>query len=73
LGGDLFIGANAYLTINGPVEQASFRINFAQSFNGLASTIAPVVASYAFFGGDESETKNLDSVKWTYVGVGCCK
>ncbi|KAI8329296.1 major facilitator superfamily domain-containing protein [Chlamydoabsidia padenii] len=64
--------ANAYLTINGPVEQASFRINFAQSFNGLASTIAPVVASYAFFGGNENETKNLDSVKWTYVGVGCC-
>ncbi|KAI8084740.1 major facilitator superfamily domain-containing protein [Halteromyces radiatus] len=64
--------ANAYLTINGPPEQASFRINLAQSFNGLSSTIAPVVASYAFFGGNSSDTQNLDSVKWTYVGVGCC-
>ncbi|KAI8059249.1 major facilitator superfamily domain-containing protein [Gongronella butleri] len=64
--------ANTYLTINGPSAQRSFRINFAQSFNGLASAIAPVVASYAFFGGNDSQTSNLDSVKWTYVGVGCC-
>ncbi|KAI9308309.1 major facilitator superfamily domain-containing protein, partial [Cunninghamella echinulata] len=64
--------ANTYLTINGPTEQASFRINFAQSFNGLASAIAPVVASYAFFGGNKETNGNLDSVKWCYVGVGCC-
>ncbi|ORX61721.1 MFS general substrate transporter [Hesseltinella vesiculosa] len=64
--------ANTYLTINGPTSQRSFRINLAQSFNGLASAIAPVVASYAFFGGNSSETNNLNSVKWTYVGVGCC-
>ncbi|CAO3626802.1 unnamed protein product [Cunninghamella blakesleeana] len=64
--------ANTYLTINGPTDQASFRINFAQSFNGLASAIAPVVASYAFFGGNDSETSNLDSVKYAYVGIGCC-
>ncbi|CAO3587263.1 unnamed protein product [Absidia cylindrospora] len=64
--------ANAYLTINGPVEQASFRINLAQSFNGLSSAIAPVVASYAFFNNNENETGNLDSVKYCYVGVGCC-
>ena len=49
---------------------ASFRINCAQAFNGLASVIAPIVASYAFFGGTEDDGKaNLESVKWTYVGV----
>lgn len=69
----LFLGANTYLTINGPTEQASFRINFAQSFNGLASAIAPIVASYAFFGGNDSQTNNLDTVKYAYVGIGCCK
>ena len=65
-------GANTYIAIIGSRERASFRINAAQAFNGLASTIAPIVASYAFFGGTEdSGSKNLDSVKWTYIGVAC--
>jgi FHS family L-fucose permease-like MFS transporter len=67
------LGANTYITIIGSRESAAFRINGAQAFNGLASTIAPVVASYAFFGSNEDTTgtKNLDTVKWTYVGVAC--
>lgn len=52
-------------------EDGSLRINISQAFNGLGTTISPVVASYAFFGGNEDATGNLDSVKWTYVGVGC--
>ncbi|KAG2229240.1 major facilitator superfamily domain-containing protein [Thamnidium elegans] len=65
--------ANTYITIIGSRKHASLRINTAQAFNGLASTIAPVIASYAFFGGDESDTSanTLDSVKWTYIGVAC--
>ncbi|PHZ07879.1 MFS general substrate transporter [Rhizopus microsporus ATCC 52813] len=64
--------ANTYIAIIGSRERASFRINAAQAFNGLASTIAPIVASYAFFGGTEdSGSKSLDSVKWTYIGVAC--
>jgi FHS family L-fucose permease-like MFS transporter len=40
----------------------------------MATVIAPIVASYAFFGGGEdSGTGDLESVKWTYVGVGCGK
>ncbi|CAO3625917.1 unnamed protein product [Mucor hiemalis] len=65
--------ANTYITIIGSRKYASLRINVAQAFNGLASVIAPIVASYAFFGGNEDEgpNTNLDSVKWTYVGVAC--
>src|SRR5579859_5849786 len=35
--------ANPYITALGDPEQASFRINFAQSFNGLAATLAPLI------------------------------
>ncbi|KAI8394157.1 major facilitator superfamily domain-containing protein, partial [Radiomyces spectabilis] len=61
--------ANTYITIIGSRKWAPFRVNFAQGFNGIASAVAPVVASYAFFGGDENQIQNLESVKWTYVGV----
>ncbi|KAG1140853.1 hypothetical protein G6F37_008770 [Rhizopus arrhizus] len=65
--------ANTYIAIIGSRERASLRINTAQAFNGLASTIAPIVASYAFFGGNEDSgaSTDLESVKWTYVGVAC--
>lgn len=66
-------GANSYITIIGSRRWAPLRITISQAFNGLGTTISPVVASYAFFGGNESATGNLDSVKWTYVGVGCGK
>lgn len=66
-------GANTYITIIGSRRWAPLRINISQAFNGLGTTISPVVASYAFFGGNEDATGNLDSVKWTYVGVGCGK
>jgi FHS family L-fucose permease-like MFS transporter len=41
--------ADTYITVIGSRKYASLRINTAQGFNGLASTIAPVVATYAFF------------------------
>ncbi len=34
--------ANPYVTILGPAESATKRLNFSQSFNGLAAFIAPV-------------------------------
>ncbi|OBZ83407.1 Glucose/galactose transporter [Choanephora cucurbitarum] len=67
--------ANTYITAIGSRSKASLRINIAQSFNGLASCVAPIIASFAFFGGAEDQTtdtsKSLDSVKWTYIGVAC--
>jgi FHS family L-fucose permease-like MFS transporter len=35
--------ANPYITVLGDPEQATQRINFAQSFNGLAATLAPLI------------------------------
>jgi len=35
--------ANPYITALGDPEHASFRLNFAQSFNGLAATLAPLI------------------------------
>ncbi|KAI7897330.1 major facilitator superfamily domain-containing protein [Mucor mucedo] len=64
--------ANSYITIVGDRKNASLRINIAQSFNGIASVLAPIVASFAFFGGESEDDVvggSLESVKWTYVGV----
>jgi FHS family L-fucose permease-like MFS transporter len=38
--------ANPYATILGAPETATQRLNFAQSFNGLAAFIAPIVGGY---------------------------
>jgi FHS family L-fucose permease-like MFS transporter len=35
--------ANPYASLLGPPESATFRLNFAQTFNGLAATLAPIV------------------------------
>ncbi|MES2454344.1 MAG: L-fucose:H+ symporter permease [Bacteroidota bacterium] len=35
--------ANPYASLLGPPETATFRLNFAQTFNGLAATLAPVI------------------------------
>ena len=37
--------ANPYASLLGPKETATFRLNFAQSFNGLAATLAPIVGA----------------------------
>lgn len=35
--------ANPYASLLGPPETATFRLNFAQTFNGLAAAMAPVI------------------------------
>nr|WP_294877615.1 L-fucose:H+ symporter permease [uncultured Pedobacter sp.] len=37
--------ANPYASLLGPPETATFRLNFAQSFNGLAATAAPIIGA----------------------------
>lgn len=37
--------ANPYASLLGPPENSSFRLNFAQSFNGLAATLAPIIGA----------------------------
>lgn len=45
--------ANPYITIIGPPESATQRLNFAQSFNGLAVMIAPVIGGNIILSGTE--------------------
>jgi FHS family L-fucose permease-like MFS transporter len=48
--------ANPYVTILGSPETATQRLNFSQSFNGLAAFIAPLIgAKYIFTGNSNTE------------------
>lgn len=49
--------ANPYITILGAQENATQRLNFAQSFNGLAASIAPVVGGI-FILSDEPKSQS---------------
>lgn len=54
--------ANPYVTILGPAKTADFRLNFSQSFNGLAAFLAPIVgAKYIFTeaGYNEAQVKAM--------------
>ena len=45
----LQIAANPYVTILGPERTASSRLNFAQAFNSLGTTIGPLIGGYLIF------------------------
>lgn len=45
--------ANPYVTILGPADTATRRLNFAQSFNGLAVVLAPLVGGRLILSGHE--------------------
>jgi FHS family L-fucose permease-like MFS transporter len=78
--------ANPYATVLGPEETSTQRLNFAQSFNGLAATVAPLIGgSFILSGKDVSDTtlaqmtnearnaymqSEADSVKLPYIILG---
>jgi FHS family L-fucose permease-like MFS transporter len=64
--------ANPYTTKLGPKETAERRINFSQSFNGLAWIFGPIFATFFILGGNESgtESSNLNSMIAPYAGIG---
>lgn len=50
--------ANPYVTVLGPASTATQRLNFSQSFNGLAAFLAPVLgAKFIFTGSTETEAE----------------
>ncbi|CAH0295305.1 L-fucose-proton symporter [Chryseobacterium sp. Bi04] len=56
--------ANPYVTILGPPETATRRLNFSQSFNGLAAFIAPIVGGQYILSGEpltDTQIKALSS------------
>ncbi|GAA5948043.1 hypothetical protein JCM3765_007082 [Sporobolomyces pararoseus] len=61
--------ANSYITVLGDAKHAAFRLNIAQSANGLAAFIGPLIASKAFYGHDQE--KSLGGLQYTYLAVAC--
>jgi len=67
----LQISANPYAAIMGPEETSSSRLNMAQGFNSLGTTIGPLVATYLIFkvfsSGDEPTP---DAIAYSYAIAG---
>lgn len=60
--------ANPYVTVLGPPETATSRLNLSQCFNGVGSFLGPIIAAYIFFNpGTASGDGDLDSVKQIYL------
>lgn len=63
--------ANPYTTKLGPKETAERRINFSQSFNGMAWIIGPIIGGLFILGNDGGETGNkLHSIIMPYAIIG---
>ena len=60
--------ANPYITVLGKPETSEFRLNLAQSFNGVGSFIGPIIGANVFFSEGEG-AGNLDTVKYVYLVI----
>ena len=67
----LQVAANPYVVALGPAATGSSRLNLAQAFNSLGTTIAPIIGGALIFGGIDAATSAADaeSVKIPYVGL----
>jgi len=64
----LQIAANPYVTILGPEKTASSRLNLAQGFNSIGTTIGPLIGGYLIFQYFASTSAHgADSVKVPYL------
>ncbi|KAH8685023.1 major facilitator superfamily domain-containing protein [Ilyonectria robusta] len=61
--------ANSYAVVIGKPESASARLQFCQSWNGVASFIGPLIASKYFFSG--ANQNSLTNVQYVYLAVSC--
>jgi MFS transporter, FHS family, L-fucose permease len=67
----LQIAANPYVTILGPEKTASSRLNLAQGFNSIGTTIGPIIGGwliYQYFA--KTTAHGADSVKVPYLAFG---
>ncbi|GGK87888.1 sugar MFS transporter [Rufibacter glacialis] len=65
----LQITANPYVSILGPPESSSSRMNLTQALNSLGTTIAPVLGGYLIFDQVSGGDATAESVKMPYVGL----
>ena len=64
----LQIAANPYVTILGPERTASSRLNLAQAFNSVGTTIGPLIGGYLIFQYfAKTGLSGVDSVKVPYL------
>lgn len=62
--------ANPYITVLGKPETSEFRLNLAQSFNGVGSFLGPIIGGALFFGSkSSSNSEGLGSVKLVYIAI----
>ena len=62
--------ANPYTTKLGPPETAERRINFSQSFNGLAWVIGPLIALYIYGNESHVEGQKMISIVLPFAIIG---
>src|SRR5665213_760106 len=62
--------ANPYITVLGDPATSEFRLNLAQSFNGVGSILGPAIGGWLFFGfKPTSGHSSLDTVKYVYLVI----
>jgi len=63
--------ANPYITKLGRDEDAAFRINIAQSFNGLGQFLGPIIGGSLFLSIAKSDdiAANMHNIQMVYVGI----
>ncbi|TLY50017.1 MAG: sugar MFS transporter [Gammaproteobacteria bacterium] len=61
--------ANPYVTFLGAPQTAERRLNFAQSFNGLASFLGPLIGGAFFFSGGATAQAGFSGVQTVYVVI----
>jgi FHS family L-fucose permease-like MFS transporter len=61
--------ANPYTTKLGPKETAERRINFSQSFNGLAWVVGPLIGLYIYKGQNTAAGEKLSSMILPYIVI----
>ncbi len=62
--------ANPYITVLGKPETSEFRLNLAQSFNGVGSFLGPIIGGVLFFGTKTNDgASQLDTVKYVYIVI----
>ena len=66
----LQICANPYATILGPEQSSSSRLNLAQGFNSLGTTVGPLIGTILIYKIFSSGEQTPDSVGKTYVFYG---
>lgn len=54
--------ANPYATVLGPPESATFRLNLAQSFNGLAAALAPLAGKYLILSKQDHSNEQINTM-----------